>query len=261
MKKILFYVIMIFLLTGCSINYRLEINDDLSFVEITSFVDSNNNLSKQNNNLDVAFNSLVQYYNSHNGIKPGVTLPNNFKRIVVDNNNSGGALSLTSKNTSNLSKSIYLNHFFDDISIDKENRNILFYFHDFNFSKLEEMLKEKNITIDKLVFRIKCPFEVVNSNHDYYNDNTGEYIWYLKNDLSVRFKFNSYKKINNKQESNNNSGIIGNIIYSATGMEINDENDKKVKNYANLIWYGLGLILFLIIMFYFFRKFKKNDQL
>lgn len=261
MKKILL-IITVLLLTGCSINYRIEINEDNTFNEIVSFTDSNDNLSKQNINLDIAFNELVEHYKLHEGIYPGIKVPNNFKRNDY-NGTSSGALVMKNETLKQLDLSIYLNRFFDTIELDRKNNVITLYFYDFNYEKLSDMLKEKNININTIKFRIKCPYKVKSTNSTYYDEDTNEYIWVLTKDTSIKFKYTTNEK-NTQIEKNNNSildNTIGKIIYFATGIEESQENDKKVKKYSRITLFAIILVMVLIAILVTKKRINKSDQI
>lgn len=261
MKKILL-IIYILLLTGCSINYRLEINEDDTFNEIVSFTDSNENLSKQNVNLDTAFNELVEHYKLHEGIYPGIKVPNNFQRNE-NNGTSSGALIMKNETLKQLDLSIYLNRFFDSIELEKENDVITLYFYSFNYEKLSDMLKEKNINANTIKFRIKCPYKVKSTNSTYYNEDTNEYIWELTKDTSIKFKYTTSEK--NTQTIKDDESVldktISKIFYFATGIEKNQENDKKVKKYSRISFFGIILVIVLIVILVIRKRINKRDQI
>lgn len=261
MKKILL-IITTMLLTGCSINYRIEINEDKTFNEIISFTDTNDNLAKQNVNLDTAFNILVNHYKLHEGIYPGIKVPSNFRRI--DNNgNSSGALINKNQTIKELDLSLYLNRFFETIGLETEGDIVTLYFYDFNYEKLSEMLSEKNININSAKFRIKCPYKVISTNSNHYKENDNEYIWDLGKNTSIRFQYTTKEKNDETIQEKNNllDNTIGKIIYFATGMEKNEPNNKKVKHYSYITFFAIILIITLITILLIRKKIKNNDKL
>jgi len=193
MKKLLFCLLILFL-SGCSLNYRLEINEDNNFNEIVSFSDKNSNLMKQNEDLDVAFDLLKDYYKNHEGIYPGVNVPKKFKRIN-DGDTSFASLLMKKKSLTELDNSLYLNRFFNLIELNNNSNIVSLYFYDFNYEKLENMLNEKNININDVNLRIKCIYEVEYSNHDYYDENNNEYVWNLdsNDDVIINLEFEKDK--------------------------------------------------------------------
>jgi len=259
MKKLLFCLLILFL-SGCSLNYRLEINEDNNFNEIVSFSDKNSNLMKQNEDLDVAFDLLKDYYKNHEGIYPGVNVPKKFKRIN-DGDTSFASLLMKKKSLTELDNSLYLNRFFNLIELNNNSNIVSLYFYDFNYEKLENMLNEKNININDVNLRIKCIYEVEYSNHDYYDENNNEYVWNLDKDVSVSFKYNLGEKKDLVTNNNIVDDTIGEIIYSVTGMEKNEENDKKVKNYSIIALFGISFILILLIILIIKKKITKNDEI
>lgn len=261
MKKILL-IINVLLLTGCSINYRLEINEDDTFNEIVSFTDSNENLSKQNINLDIAFNELVEHYKLHEGIYPGIKVPNNFQRKEY-NETSSGALIIKNETLKELDLSIYLNRFFDSIELDRKNDVITLYFYNFNYQKLSDMLKEKKINTNIVNFRIKCPYKVKSTNSTYYNENTNEYIWDLTKDSSIKFKYTTNEKHTQIIKDNNSvlDKTLTKIFYFATGIEKNQENEEKVKKYSRISFFAIILVTLLIGILVIKKRINKRDQI
>ena len=231
MKKIIFCLICLFILTGCDVTYTLDIDDDFNE---TIYVTSSN--PQQLNNISsYKFNNPV-YYDESNVSDEGAKLPNvKYYDYIYSN---GITASYKFKNEYKRSNAVH--YCFPSLTIDEDEYVKLRTTVDFKCFKLEPEL-------DKVTVNIITKNQVVSHNADKVDGNT--YTWVFEKNgsmksIDIKYKNPNYKKsggssnINpnkNKQNKNNSSS----------------NNKNKTKNslmlYILLPLFFVGLFAIIII--------------
>jgi len=206
MKKILLLIGCIFLITGCKVEYNLEINNDLTVSEEVLMTGTDDFFdiyykSSRLNVVNMMFSDYEKKKLSENG----------YKYEIVDGTTP---YVLTKKNYNNVSdfknKTIFVEQYFDDISV-LENEGIITLQTE-GFYRIEPE-NPNRYDIASLTIKIKCAYEVLEHNASDYDKNSNTYTWYIGRDTSD-FSLNLKYDTNKVFSSSNNDLmlIVGTII-------------------------------------------------
>ena len=208
MKKIVFLVLSLILITGCSVKYNLVINEDLTIHEeaklsgTSDLYDTYYKTTKKN-----VLKSLLDIYQD--------TL--NEKGYTYELKEDSTPYVNVSKKYDNISdftkNSILFNDYFNEVKY-TSNGNII---------KLETIgFNENNpddpgrFNVQELEISINCPYKVKNHNASKVNEKTNTYYYELNNDHSkILLEFDSSKKFNpNEKKIIAVLGCLGIILVS-----------------------------------------------
>ena len=228
MKKLMLITLigLIFLLSGCSVNYKLNITEDLIFEEEISVLELTNVLSLFSEDVEEFIFSSVEFYSSNEEY-------NNY--YIYDSSDT--------KVTSISGQATYLS--FDDY----KNRNLLKddFFSDCSFIINDEIVELKffgnesnnlfignelgGTIIDSASINITVPFKVISSNAERVDKETNTYTWI--------YDKNNYEK--------------------DITMEF-DMSDNHTKEATYVIYIIGGIIVWLIVIgIYIYYRYKKNS--
>lgn len=231
MKKIIM-IFMILLLSGCSVNYKLKINNDLSLEE--------NILVTTNASYFESLGPVESVY--INTIDLGMADKGYNYIHVADKGNYGvnATKNFTSlddfKSSSNSYKEIY-----DDIEIIQENNivtiNSVGNFKTEKFISQSEDDSSDDLSITNSYIAIEIPFEVLNSNADRVSKQDNIYYWDIDNnitkDKTIQISFDTNKKFISIKKILNNMGYTFFTIIAIIVIAIVSYNKIKTKHIGN----------------------------
>lgn len=176
--KILFLIICIIFLTGCSGNYNLKINDDLS-------IDEELELTVENSNN--AYNNTLKIFEDNNIDKEKYNVSLSSNEVNIKYNDSFESFE------DYLMNSKVYHQMFDDIQYNRTKKYIDLYASDNIKLKNEYTINNgSNLTdFDVIQVNITNPYKVSFSNAEIVNNNT--YTWSIRNDdneklIQMQFK-------------------------------------------------------------------------
>lgn len=183
MKKILILIPLIFLVTGCRVNYNLEINKDLTVTEQVKMTESPDYFENRYKELPkTVIDSIL-----NSGSRKQILLDNDYDISDTKMNSYPAILATKTYNSlENYSKNtIFKDEFFKSFNI-KENDNQI----TFEATDLVEYDSENVDLYDVAgcTISIKVPFVVTNSNADKHNRVTNTYTWTLSSENPKEIK-------------------------------------------------------------------------
>ena len=228
-KKILL-LFLIILLSGCSVEYDLTINDDSSInekvvaKEVTNRMEANTGINEEQ--------SVSYLYDMFNR--------NNLNTKISTTNEENLTISTVTGSHKSIDK--YVENFTSDIfeaaNLSKKGNIVTL---SFNQSKKISSTSAKSLIYDDITVNITLPFKVIDHNADYYDRET--YTWEIKKDEDLR-------KIEIKYDQSDlkNSKSIG---------------IGKYKFNVRYSFIAIGVILFiiLVIILFVYHNNKKNNKI
>jgi len=221
--KVILLLLCLFL-TGCRIEYNLEINNDNSYTETI-------NLLKYFENNDY----IDEYY-------PGGPELNIAAMLREDAREHLGKLGFTSYSVEDVSapdyegvrvKRNYENHdvfghnmairkLYEELTVTEENGIITLEAKGYNPRSIEQKYEDIGMDIHDTVFTIELPFKVIENNADVVNTDENIYIWYvdentITKDILLKYDVNDIYELNMKTIG---TKINMNIIYIILGILI-----------------------------------------
>lgn len=253
------------LLTGCTIEYNVIIDDSFKVKEEILLLENNNILNSIANNQNKTVNKLLDIYIDNDEDSPDIIDININKNDIIKkiyDNTSGVYISNDYSSLSQYNFSPYIYTLFEKVYVIEKNNNYIINISGFMYDYIDNYLNNKliNFTNDKIVFRINIPYNVHENNADYILDNT--YIWEItKNnykDKEIILNFSKKEKITNSdisslvEEEPVNNTFVGQIINTISG--------NKTSNNWYIILIAILFALVLTIMF-FKKKIDKKNKL
>ncbi len=174
MKKIVILVSLLVLLTGCSVNYHVEIKDDLKVME-TAFLEGNDELynSHYRTTKVKVLEELLDIYD--NELKE-----NNYQTEVVKNENPYVKIEREYQDIQEyLNNSKLFNNYFDKINYTKEGKIVKIETEGFNPNEEEN---PDRFYVENLDIAIKSAYKVVDSNATEIDKKTNTYHFIMKAD-------------------------------------------------------------------------------
>lgn len=226
--KIFIFLCLILLLSGCSVEYDLTLNDDLTVSEKVVATEKTKRmeaLTKQKSKQ--AVNYLYDMF-KRNG--EDITLTSR------EDEYNTYATAITSHDDINDYASKFSSDVFDNINVTKDGNIITF-----SAEQKELLSSDTNYSLlyDDITVNITIPFEVTSNNADKVNGNT--YTWNIKKDSDYKTIEFSYKEGNKKDEVN-----------------INVNNETYNIHYGVIIVIGFVIIIGSIVLFVYINN-KKNN--
>ena len=226
--KIFIFLCLVLLLSGCSVEYDLTLNDDLTVSEKVVATEKTKRmeaLTKQKGKQ--AVNYLYDMF-KRNG--EDITLTSR-----EDDYNTYATV-ITSHEDINDYASKFSSDVFDNVNVTKDGNIITF-----SAEQKELLSSDTNYSLlyDDITVNITIPFEVTSNNADKVNGNT--YTWNIKKDSDYKTIEFSYKEGNKKDEIN-----------------INVNNETYNIHYGVVIAVGLVIIIGSIVLFVYIKN-KKNN--
>lgn len=229
-KKIILLILVILLFTGCSVNYDLYINGDLTVNEkVTASEVSDSLKTKTGMEPKNAANSLYELYKI-DGVKYSFT--------TSENNSVITSTATTSFKSLDDYEEYFKSDIIKEVNITKKGSYItLKYKQDVPLS----VTASRSLIYDSIAVNINVPFKVTENNADKVKGNT--YTWYINKDgelKDIKITFNKDETINSK-------------TFNFGFFEIN-------VNYQIAMLVGLILIVLLIVLFVYIKN-KKNNRI
>lgn len=226
--KIFMFLCIILLLSGCSVEYDLTLNDDLTVSEKVVATEKTKRmeaLTKQKGKQ--AVNYLYDMF-KRNG--EDITLTSR------EDDYNTYATAITSHEDINDYASKFSSDVFDNVNVTKDGNIITF-----SAEQKELLSSDTNYSLlyDDITVNITIPFEVTSNNADKVNGNT--YTWNIKKDADYKTIEFSYKEGNRKDEVN-----------------INVNNETYNIHYGVIIAISLVIIIGSIVLFVYIKN-KKNN--
>ena len=213
MKKVLILVFFLFLITGCSVQYNLEINEDLSILEEAKLTGTDEFFA---NYYKTTRKNVLQSFIDENS---DTLKQNNYEYQLIDDKIP---YVLVKKRYDNIDlyteKTILFNGYFDEVKYTK-NENIV---------KIETIGFNENNPLDpsrfdvkNLDISIKCPYKVINHNAYDIDKKSNTYYYHLddKSNYQIILEFDTNKKFN-KYEDMIMFIIIGLLIIIASWVMV-----------------------------------------
>ena len=226
--KIFIFLCLVLLLSGCSVEYDLTLNDDLTVSEKVVATEKTKRmeaLTKQKGKQAVNY-----LYNMFKRNGEDITLTSR------DDDYNTYATAITTHEDINDYASKFSSDVFDNINVTKDGNIITF-----STTQKELLSSDTNYSLlyDDITVNITIPFEVTSNNADKVNGNT--YTWNIKKDVDYKTIEFSYKEGNKKDEVN-----------------INVNNETYNIHYGVIIAIGLVIIIGSIVLFVYIKN-KKNN--
>lgn len=226
--KIFIFLCLVLLLSGCSVEYDLTLNDDFTVSEKVVAIEKTKRmeaLTKQKGKQAVNY-----LYNMFKRNGEDITLTSR------DDDYNTYATTITSHDDINDYASKFSSDVFDNINVTKDGNIITF-----STTQKELLSSDTNYSLlyDDITVNITIPFEVTSNNADKVNGNT--YTWNIKKDSDYKTIEFSYKEGNKKDEVN-----------------INVNNETYNIHYGVIIVIGLVIIIGSIVLFVYIKN-KKNN--
>ena len=235
-RFIIILIIGTLVLSGCSINTEIKIEDDLSINEKYNIV-FNNNLAANYFTTKEYVNNYIDYYKS----------AIDFKKYNYEfkENNDGTSSVLFNKATSDfctgINSNLFSNYLYDNILCTLENGDYIIESNGDN--KMNLPASEKKFDVDEINLTITLPVLSNENNADTVSNNT--YTWrfdkYTPNSKSIYLKINK-KELDDKVE------------------KIKNRKEKKEKLQKFIVYGILFSIIIVLIIFGFsiYKKYKQN---
>lgn len=237
MFKLIILIVMCFVLSGCSVDYNLEINES----KIKENFIINDNISESTTAEDI-----LSYYNKYYPVYideiEGVELESkekldnvNYyeKNYIIDSYGYHMTYNFNHE-LKNYYRSTLLVYAYSsrDISI---NNNIL----TLQTKSMNNYIRHNNL--EKLTVNIKTDYKVIENNADLINDNV--YTWYFtkENNATKRLKMNIDLSTSKDEEE----------------LKEQENLDKQAKSKTNMIIIGIVILIYLGVMIYIVFKRKK----
>lgn len=190
MKKIVVLIIFLFLVTGCSVEYKLTINEDLSIIEKAKLTGTSDFFA--NYYKTTKTNVLKSYID----IYESTLKENNYSYELIKDNTPYVDVEKKYDNIKMYTEeSILINNYFEEVKY-TENGNI---------KRIETSGYDKGSSDDnrdrfylrEISISIKCPYKVKDHNAKKVDEKTNTYIYELNNDGDkIILEFDSSKKYN-----------------------------------------------------------------
>lgn len=226
--KVFMFLFLILLLSGCSVEYDLTLNDDLTVNEKVVATEKTKRMESYTRQKDKqAINYLFDMYKR----------PNEDISITSRENNSDTiAVALTQHDSIEDYASKFKSDIFDEVKITKDNDVITFKAVQSNLLSSDGT---SNLLYDDVKINISIPFEVVKNNADSVSKNT--YTWNINKSSEYKTIEFSYKE-NIKKDKINVS--VNNKVYNI--------------NYGVVIAVSIVIIIGAIVLFVYIKN-KKNN--
>lgn len=269
MKKKLLTIFILLLLTGCKVNYNIDIKSDKTIEEKVSFTESSNYLLQYGNSINNAMDNILDFYLSgENNIEPQVVI----KKRKVSDSNKGNNVTYNLKKTitsiNNYSKTLFFNYYFENSSINEENNIYTIYGNSFNWKNIETLINDYKykFNLEKITIAIHCDYVVTYNNATTIDIDNNTYYWDVTssnaNSFELKLSYSKNEQFTNKKENTNVlEQIGGNIVETITNGKVDGEKyikDNKV-GFILIIILVIALITGVVIILK--RKINKSNKI
>lgn len=239
-KKIYFLILLMFILSGCSMNYKLTINEDLSATEEIYIYENAKKIIETKTNIDEKVNNHYLPYKEK---------LNELEYTVIDyrkNDNAGKYITQKYDTISDyIEKVKNINQYFKEINFKEQND-----LKTISFNSLKNIYSQHpdQLAADENTLTLIIPFEIINTKNlncykkENYNECSVELRKKNNEDFNVKVSFDSSKK----------------IIYQTQQEETNTEVEQPKKDNTKTIIICSGLIFIGLISYIIFSKKEKN---
>lgn len=195
MKKNIFLLLILFLLTGCTCNYNVSVNKDLTIDEEVTIYGTSKLYSAyyKTNKVDVLKENLDHYL--------GDLEENNYEYLLYEEDNPYIVIKKKYQNMEEyLNNSKFFNDYFDEISYNKDGT--LVKVETVGFNPNEEDNPDR-FYVDDALIKVKLGYEVVDTNMELIDEQKNIYSYHFKEDdkdfkilinYDLSKKFNPHKK-------------------------------------------------------------------
>lgn len=237
-KRVFLILFLVIMISGCSVDYKLKINKDLSLNEKTTVSENTNRMkSRTNLNVDQSVKYLYDIYKLDGMADGNYSITSSDATTTVLVNNSYKSIE----------------DFVDRFKTDITYKTFYYKEKDYIHFQIDQVIpidsKASNRPVyDDITFSLEVPFEVIDNNADKISGNT--YIWYIKADsprlksIRIEFKPNKYK----------------NKVSLLFGKDKEGNNKSVSFGYEYIILAGIIIIIGVIILFIYVKN-KKNNKI
>lgn len=228
MKKILFLIICILMITGCKVEYNLVINDKINIEEKVSMTGTEEFFANyyKSSKLNIV-NMMLDEENQE------LLSSNNYEYQIIK---ASTPYVLATKKYHNINdyanNSIFIKPYFKDVNVLENNGIVTLYINNYMPVSSDEI---ERFYLSGCLINIKLDYQVIENNAMKYDEKTNTYSWYINEeteDLNIRLTYDTNKVYEQKEE--------------------------KVIDYNLILW--TLLILFVIIVVLYIVNKKKYRQ-
>ena len=235
MKKKILFILVLVILSGCSVNANININYDYTVDEKINIAFSNLAAVNYDSPKEYA-KSYLDYYN------PTINLKKYSYEVKEGNENSNVIFSKSTDSIcDSINYSLFSQYLYDDIKCLEDE-----YYIEIKSSGeqlISQVQSKKVFNVEELVLNVELPVEAEENNADIVSENV--YTWKYDQDTSV--KKDIYLKINKSNLKSNKETI---------------EKQKETKEMTEKIFLVLSIFtiiaILLIIILSFYKKYKNN---
>lgn len=228
--KIILLMLVVILFSGCTVNYDLYINNDLSVNEKIIASDSAKNIKmKTRQEPKVAADSLFKIYKNENV---------NYSFSTIEDEYTITSTAIAAYDTLDEYKNKFKSNIVKEVIMTKKDNIITL---EFNQDEPISSNSSKSLVYDEIKVNINVPFTVTDNNADEINGNT--YTWNIKKDQKlkkIKISFNTKETKTSK-------------IFNFGFLQVN------VKYYV-LVILGFAILIGLIILIVYLNN-KKNNRI
>lgn len=228
--KIILLMLVMFLFSGCTVNYDLYINDDLTVNEKVTAIEFSNTLNDMTGqDPEAAAKSLLDNYKI-DGVK--------YSTSVIKSNDSITAKASTSFKSLEEYSEYFTSDIVEEAYVTKKGDIVTL---EYNQDVALDNYSSRTLMYDDIIVTITVPFKVVENNADKKQGNT--YTWNItrdgnKKNIKIKFdtsKTNTYRKFN--------FGFF-----------------KVDVKYSFLLVFGIVVVILLIVLYVYIKN-KKNNKI
>lgn len=269
MKKILILLILV-LLTGCSVNYELNINQDNTYDEVIYFTETNEVLSKYGESISDAVNNVKEFFLSgENDIEPEVIVNN---KTTFKSNDSESITYKLKKNLDNVkdySESLFFNYYFESSKVDSDNNMYTIYGNKFNFDNIKKLTTSYKyiFDLDTVVIKIHSDYDVIDTNATNIDREKNDYYWIVNESNASNFELKlTYSKNNvftydEIKEPNVIEKVVGDIIEKVSLGNVNGKEFAKENKVFLIAFIGIILVVILLVILYIRKKINQTNRI
>lgn len=176
--KYILLIIMIFILTGCSVDYSLNINSDEKVEETVIIITNNNDLTNAyggtiKNAADMYINSYKVFFKEHN-IK---------SRYNINDNETIFYLTKTYENLEEYANSVFFTNLYQSAIVNRKNSSVRFsnagdYYGNILFGDTDTFVDNAQY-IDDLNITMKFQNKIITANADESDEENNIYKWHI----------------------------------------------------------------------------------
>lgn len=239
MKKRILILLMIIILSGCTVKENISINADGSISEKTN-ISFDNEMAINYDTPTKYAEDFLKYYNNVIELK-------NYSYDIIENKNNTDVK--FSRKTSKLCEGIKYGVFVDNLYSDIEcSEDDYYYIIKSNSQQLlSKPMNEKRFDVQRVELNIKVPIPLEENNADNVSNNT--YTWFF--DENTDPNKSVYLKINKSSLENKNK----------VEKEQKTKEETIKKNVSNIKIIGVIVVIFallILIVYTLYKKYKNN---